>query len=70
MLLLAPAYELLLIGEGTEPPNRRCPISSHYIGRRGLGLPFWGEGGGVRGPGGCRSTLVLTCFTWPLSFAL
>jgi hypothetical protein len=45
MLLPAPPYELLLTGDGTESPNRRCPIPSHYIGRRGLGLPFWG---GVR----------------------
>jgi hypothetical protein len=39
-------YELWLIGEGTKPSDRRCPIRSHLMDRRGLRLSFHGEGGG------------------------
>jgi hypothetical protein len=42
-LVLPPtlANELWLAGEGTEPSDRRYPISLHCIGRNGFRLPFW-----------------------------
>jgi hypothetical protein len=40
MLPPALTIELPLMGESTGPSAGCHPIPSHYIGRRGLGLPF------------------------------
>jgi hypothetical protein len=54
----APAYELWLMGEGTEPSNRCCPVMSHCVGLHGRRPPFRG----MRSPQIGLSALVLTAW--------